>query len=155
MPKTATRTIRKLISDEEDADFIPGESASKKQKEKTTVRKIVRKEYAKPSKARLNKKPCVKRARKRTIHVIRRRTSIDEQMPFLVSTIQGMQKNVSEILLNQKSLERIVETKINDMDVKVAELTTTVHQLQHEVDSVKIARTSNDDDDDSPLPTTT
>ncbi|KAI4992120.1 hypothetical protein ZWY2020_041983 [Hordeum vulgare] len=33
----------------------------------------------------------------------------DEQMSFLVSTIRGMEKNTSEILLNQKSLERIVE----------------------------------------------
>ncbi|KAI5013941.1 hypothetical protein ZWY2020_055331 [Hordeum vulgare] len=76
-----------------------------------------------------------------------------ELMSFLFSTIRGTEKNISEILLNQKSLERIVETKFHDLDVKVTELTTTVKQLQHEVDSVQTPRL--DDDDDSPLCTTT
>ncbi|KAE8809315.1 putative LRR receptor-like serine/threonine-protein kinase [Hordeum vulgare] len=228
MPKEATKTRRKLNFDEEDANFIPKESAPQKQKEKTTDRKTVRKEFNKPSEARLNKKPGVQRARKRTIHVIGRQTSMyedlaetaeahdeeeirakapppknkklmadamtkkpsspknsatareateavateaarnsptqppqlktrDEQMSFLVSTIQGMEKKVSEILPKQKSLERIVETKFHDVDVKVMELTTTIQQLQHEVDPLKIPRSTSDDDDDddSPLPTTT
>ncbi|KAE8818898.1 hypothetical protein D1007_03289 [Hordeum vulgare] len=59
-----------------------------------------------------------------------------KQMAFLVSTIQCMEKNIQEIMQNQKSLERAVETKFNNMDVKVTELTTIVRQLQHEVDSV-------------------
>ncbi|KAI4993804.1 hypothetical protein ZWY2020_008117 [Hordeum vulgare] len=81
----------------------------------------------------------------------------DEQMSFLVSTIPWMEKNISVILLNQKSLERIVEKKCHDLDVKVTELTTSVQRLQHEVDSVKIPRSDDeyDDDDDSPLRTTT
>ena len=79
----------------------------------------------------------------------------DEQMSFLVSTIRGMEKNIFEILLNQKSLERIVETKFHDLDVKVTELTTTVKQLHHEVDSVHIPCSNDEDDDDSPLRTTT
>ncbi|KAE8818232.1 nucleolysin tiar [Hordeum vulgare] len=62
----------------------------------------------------------------------------DEQMTFLVSSVQGMEKNIQEILQSQKSLERVVETKVHDMDVKVTELTTIVKQLQHEVDSVEI-----------------
>ncbi|KAE8794068.1 pumilio-like protein 1 [Hordeum vulgare] len=61
-----------------------------------------------------------------------------EQMSFLVSSVQGMEKNIQEILQGQKSLERVVETKFHDMDVKVFELTTIVKQLQHEVDSVEI-----------------
>ncbi|KAE8802855.1 hypothetical protein D1007_21392 [Hordeum vulgare] len=61
-----------------------------------------------------------------------------EQMEFLVSTIQGMEKNIQEIMQNVKSLERVVETKFNNMDVKVTELTTIVIQLQHEVYSVDI-----------------
>ncbi|KAE8796132.1 hypothetical protein D1007_28839 [Hordeum vulgare] len=44
MPKETTRSRRKLSSDEEDTDFIPKESAPEKQKEKTIVRKTVRKE---------------------------------------------------------------------------------------------------------------
>ncbi|KAE8819287.1 hypothetical protein D1007_02784 [Hordeum vulgare] len=63
-----------------------------------------------------------------------------EQMEFLVSTVQGMEKNIQEIIQNQKSYERVVETKFHIMDVKVTELTTIARQLQHEVDSVEIPR---------------
>ncbi|KAI4999524.1 hypothetical protein ZWY2020_004113 [Hordeum vulgare] len=73
----------------------------------------------------------------------------DKQMAFLVRSIQGMEKNISEILQNWKSLERIVETKFHDLDVKVTELTTTVKQLQREVDSVQIPRSNDDHDDDN------
>ncbi|KAE8793066.1 nucleolysin tiar [Hordeum vulgare] len=62
----------------------------------------------------------------------------DEQMAFLVSFIQGMEKNIQEILQSQKSLDRVVESKFYDMDVKITELTTIVKQIQHEVDSVEI-----------------
>ncbi|KAE8801491.1 nucleolysin tiar [Hordeum vulgare] len=61
-----------------------------------------------------------------------------EQMSFLVSTLQGMEKNIQDTMQNQKSLERVVETKFHNMDVKVTELTTIVWQLQHEVDSMEI-----------------
>ncbi|KAE8777765.1 hypothetical protein D1007_49436 [Hordeum vulgare] len=57
-----------------------------------------------------------------------------EQMEFLVSPVQGMEKNIQEIMQNQKSLERVVETKFHNMDVKVIELTTIIRELQHEVD---------------------
>ncbi|KAE8785617.1 hypothetical protein D1007_40690 [Hordeum vulgare] len=80
--------------------------------------------------------------------------SREEKMLFLVSTIQGMEKNIFEILLNQKSLERIMDTKFHDLDVKVTELATTVDHLKHEVDAVHAPRSSSDDDD-SPLLTTT
>ncbi|KAE8771706.1 hypothetical protein D1007_56391 [Hordeum vulgare] len=43
-----------------------------------------------------------------------------DQMAFLMSTIQGMEKNIKDILLKQKSLERIGETKFHDLDVKVS-----------------------------------
>ncbi|KAE8811133.1 pumilio-like protein 1 [Hordeum vulgare] len=85
-----------------------------------------------------------------------------EKMVYLVRTIQGMEKNIQEILQNHKSLERVVETKFHNMDVKITELTTIVRQLQHEVDSVEIPRSEDedededdDDEDDSPPPTTT
>ncbi|KAE8768613.1 40S ribosomal protein S5-1 [Hordeum vulgare] len=54
------------------------------------------------------------------------------------SSVQGMEKNIHEILQSQKSLERVVETKFHDIDVKVTKLTTVVKQLQHEVDSMEI-----------------
>ncbi|KAE8805934.1 hypothetical protein D1007_17939 [Hordeum vulgare] len=87
-----------------------------------------------------------------------------EQMTFLVSTVQGMEKNIQEIMQNQNSLERVVETKIHNMDMKVTELTTIVRQIQHEVDCVEIARSEDEDEDEheddddeveSPPPTTT
>ncbi|KAE8821335.1 nucleolysin tiar [Hordeum vulgare] len=83
-----------------------------------------------------------------------------EQMAFLVSTVQGIEKNIQEIMQNQKSLERVVETKFSNVDVKVTELTTIVRQLQHEVDSVEIPHSEDEDEDDddedeSPPPTTT
>ncbi|KAE8783280.1 nucleolysin tiar [Hordeum vulgare] len=71
-----------------------------------------------------------------------------EQMAFLVSIVQGMDMNIHEIMQNQKSLERIVETKFHNMDMKVTELTTIVRQLQHEVDSVEIRCSQDEDEDD-------
>ncbi|KAE8792877.1 hypothetical protein D1007_32512 [Hordeum vulgare] len=49
-----------------------------------------------------------------------------EKMAFLVSIVQGMEKNIQEIMQNQKSLERVVETKFHNRDMKVTELTTIV-----------------------------
>ncbi|KAE8793163.1 hypothetical protein D1007_32265 [Hordeum vulgare] len=73
----------------------------------------------------------------------------DQQMIFLVSSIQGMKKNIQDILRNHKSLERVVETKFHEMDEKVTELNTIVKQLQHEVDSVQVPFLDDDDDDES------
>ncbi|KAE8784306.1 hypothetical protein D1007_42125 [Hordeum vulgare] len=82
-----------------------------------------------------------------------------EQMAFLVSLVQGMENNIEDIMQNQKSLERVVETKFHNMDVKVTQLTTIIRKLQHEVDSVEIPRSQdeyededNDDEEESPLP---
>ncbi|KAE8776714.1 nucleolysin tiar [Hordeum vulgare] len=77
------------------------------------------------------------------------------QMSYLIRTIQGMKKNITNILLNQKSLERIVETKFHDLDIKVAELTTTVNQLKEEVDALPTPSSSSDDDDGPSLSTST
>ncbi|KAE8786549.1 hypothetical protein D1007_39608 [Hordeum vulgare] len=76
-----------------------------------------------------------------------------EEMAFLVISVQGMEKNIQEILQSQKSLERVVETKFHEIDVKVSELTTIVKQLQHEIDSMEIS--CSDDEEQSPLLTTT
>ncbi|KAE8768943.1 hypothetical protein D1007_59528 [Hordeum vulgare] len=84
-------------------------------------------------------------------------------MVFLVSTIQGIEKKIQEIMQNHKSLETVVETKFHNMDVKVTELTTIVRQLQHEIGCVEIPCSDeededeydDDDEDKSPLPTTT
>ncbi|KAE8786238.1 nucleolysin tiar [Hordeum vulgare] len=100
-----------------------------------------------------------KAARNRPPPVPQLRTQA-EQMAFLVRTVQGMEKNIQEIMQNQKSLERVVETKFYNMDMKVTQLTTIVIQLQHEVDSMEIPCSEDEDEDDddedeSPPPTTT
>ncbi|KAE8810854.1 hypothetical protein D1007_12350 [Hordeum vulgare] len=83
-----------------------------------------------------------------------------EQMAFIVISVQGIEKNIQESVQNQKSLERVVETKLHDMNVKVMKLNTIVKHLQHEVDSVQVPRSDDDDDDigddeeDSPPRTT-
>ncbi|KAI4975410.1 hypothetical protein ZWY2020_049017 [Hordeum vulgare] len=71
-----------------------------------------------------------------------------QQMAFLVSSVQGMEKNIPEILQSQKSLERVVETKFHDMDVKVTGLTTIVKQCEHEVDSMEIPCSDYEDGED-------
>ncbi|KAE8803451.1 hypothetical protein D1007_20679 [Hordeum vulgare] len=78
-------------------------------------------------------------ARSRPPPILQLRTQA-EKMAFLVSTVQGMEKNFQEIMQNQKSLERVVETKSHNIDLKVTELTTIVRQLQHEVESLEIPR---------------
>ncbi|KAE8797790.1 nucleolysin tiar [Hordeum vulgare] len=69
-----------------------------------------------------------------------------DQMAYLISTIHRMEKNISEILQNKKSLERIVETKFNGLDIKVTELTSTINQLKQEVDAVPLPSFSVDED---------
>ncbi|KAE8775975.1 hypothetical protein D1007_51446 [Hordeum vulgare] len=70
-----------------------------------------------------------------------------EKMAFLVSTVQGMEKNIQEIMQNKKSLERVVEIKFHNMDMKVTELTTIVRHLQHEVYSMEIPCSEDEDED--------
>ncbi|KAE8786400.1 nucleolysin tiar [Hordeum vulgare] len=93
-------------------------------------------------------------ARNRSPPVPQLRTQA-EKMAFLVSSVQGIEKNIEEILQSQKSLKRVVETKLHDMDVKVTELTTIVKQLQHEVESMEIPRSDDDDDEEESPPHTT
>ncbi|KAE8771909.1 pumilio-like protein 1 [Hordeum vulgare] len=77
-----------------------------------------------------------------------------DQVSYLINTIQGIERNMREILKNEKSLQRIVETKCYDLDVKVTELTTTVNQLKHEVDGMP-SPSSIFDDGSHPLHTHT
>ncbi|KAE8774075.1 hypothetical protein D1007_53589 [Hordeum vulgare] len=74
-----------------------------------------------------------------------------EQMDLLISTIQGMQKDITDILLNQKSLDRIVKDKFHTLNNKVDELTKTMDELKKKVDAVPIPHTSDDGDDDDDI----
>ncbi|KAE8802589.1 hypothetical protein D1007_21621 [Hordeum vulgare] len=78
-------------------------------------------------------------------------------MAYLVGIIQGMEKSINELLLNQKSLEsleRIVETKFHEVDNKVTGLTTMVNHLKQDVDAVPLPN-SGDDDESLTLPVQT
>ena len=78
--------------------------------------------------------------------------SRNEQMDILISSVQGMQKDIKGILDNQNSLVRIFENRIKTLNDKVDELTKTVNELKKEVDSVPLPQTSSSSDDDgSPL----
>ena len=56
-------------------------------------------------------------------------------MDLLISTVQGMQKDIKDILGNQNSLVRIFENRIKTLNDKVDGLTKTVNELKKEVDS--------------------
>ncbi|KAE8809888.1 SWR1 complex subunit 6 [Hordeum vulgare] len=75
-------------------------------------------------------------------------------MEHLVSTIQGMEKNIKDILVNQGSLARIVQENIFTLNNKVDELTMTATELKKEVDVVPRPHSA-DDDDSPPLRTNT
>jgi hypothetical protein len=56
---------------------------------------------------------------------------------------------------NQKSLERIIEMKFYDLDIKVTEMQTTIESLKKEVDEAKNASSDDEQHQGSVLPTTT
>ena len=45
-----------------------------------------------------------------------------------------IEKGLATLTQNQESLERIIETKIYDLDMKVTEIQTAVEQLQEEAE---------------------
>ena len=45
-----------------------------------------------------------------------------------------IEKGLATLTQNQESLERIIETKFYDLDLKVTEIQTTVEQLQEEAE---------------------
>ena len=48
-----------------------------------------------------------------------------------------IEKGLATLTQNQESLERIIETKFYDLDLKVIEMQTTVEQLQEEAEERK------------------
>ena len=48
-----------------------------------------------------------------------------------------IEKGLATLTQNQGSLERIIETKFYDLDLKVTEIQTAVEQLQEEADEKK------------------
>ena len=71
-----------------------------------------------------------------------------DQMAYLLEATQRIEQGLANLVKNQASIERIVETKFYDLDVKVTEIQMSVEQLQRDVDRV---RESNSGDE---IPTT-
>ena len=54
-----------------------------------------------------------------------------------------IEKGLATLTQNQESLERIIETKIHDLDVKVTEIQSTVEKIQKELEEREEGRTTN------------
>ena len=53
-----------------------------------------------------------------------------EQFGYLIASTLRIEKGLSTLTQNQESLERIMELKFHDLDVKVTEIQLVVEQLQ-------------------------
>ena len=60
--------------------------------------------------------------------------SKQDQLAYLIQATLRIEKGLATLTQNQESLERIIETKFYDLDLKVAEIQTAVEQLQEEVE---------------------
>jgi hypothetical protein len=57
-----------------------------------------------------------------------------DQLSYLLEATVRIEKGLATLTQNQESLERIIETKFHDLDVKVTEIQTTVEKLQEEAE---------------------
>ena len=57
-----------------------------------------------------------------------------DQLSYLLEATLRIEKGLATLTQNQESLERIIETKFHDLDVKVTEIQTTLEKLQEEVE---------------------
>ena len=55
-----------------------------------------------------------------------------DHLGYLIQSTLRIEKGLAILTQNQESLERIIETKFYDLDLKVTEIQTTVKQLQEE-----------------------
>ena len=60
-----------------------------------------------------------------------------EQLGYLIASTLRIEKGLATLTQNQESLERIMEQKFYDLDVKVTEIQSVVEQLQDEVQEKK------------------
>ena len=63
--------------------------------------------------------------------------SKQDQLGYLIQSTLRIEKGLATLTKNQESLERIIETKFYDLDVKVTEIQTAVEQLQEEAEEKK------------------
>ena len=55
--------------------------------------------------------------------------SKQDQLGYLIQATLRIEKGLASLAQDQESLERIIETKFYDLDLKVAEMYTSVEQL--------------------------
>ena len=60
--------------------------------------------------------------------------SKQDQLAYLIQATLRIEKGLATLTQNQESLERIIETKFYDLDLKVTEIQTTADQLQEEAE---------------------
>ena len=63
--------------------------------------------------------------------------SKQDQLGYLIQSTLRIEKGLATLTKNQESLERIVEQKFYDLDVKVTEIQTAVEKLQEEEEERK------------------
>ena len=63
--------------------------------------------------------------------------SKQDQLGYLIQATLRIEKGLATLTHNQESLERIVETKFYDLDLKVTQIQIAVEQLQEEVEERK------------------
>jgi hypothetical protein len=63
--------------------------------------------------------------------------SKQDQLAYLIQATLRIEKGLATLTQNQESLERIIETKLYDLDLKVTEMQTAVEQLQEEAEEKK------------------
>ena len=63
--------------------------------------------------------------------------SKQDQLGYLIQSTLRIEKGLATLTQNQESLERIIEQKFYDLDLKVTEMQTTVEQLQEEANEKK------------------
>ena len=63
--------------------------------------------------------------------------SKQDQLRYLIASTLRIEKGLSTLTQNQESLERIIEQKFYDLDVKVTEIQSAVEQLQEEAEEKK------------------
>ena len=68
--------------------------------------------------------------------------SKQDQLGYMIQATLRIQKGLATLAQNQESLERIVETKFYDLDLKVTEIQTAVEQLQEEAEQRRVKATT-------------
>ena len=66
-----------------------------------------------------------------------------EQLGYLIASTLRIEKGLATLTQNQESLERIMELKFHDLDVKVTEIQSVVEQLQEDMQEKQGKTTTN------------